>query len=514
MAESAEEALKAAELFLPGPQGPEMSFSMAQIDPQAWRESVERLDRAAAAARRALVDVRAADGLLLPPVANARKEFIGLGEAGVSSLGTAGDLVALIPHLFGADGPKTWFLVIQNPAELRATGGFLGAFGILSAQSGNVTLESFRANDALPELSSPAEAPQEFADNYDRFSSRTFWPNTNMTPDFPNAAEVLANMWQQGTGRRVDGVIAMDAVGLNELLKLVGPVAAEPVGEINSENFLPLALNQAYVRFPEKADRSSFLLEVGQEVWSRLLGGKFSDPLPLLRPMSDLAATKRLQIWSRDEQDRVLRLGVAGNLDPPDTGDYLLVVGQNAGGNKIDYYARRRTTYRVDLSDPENLKGELDVSIQNDAPPAGLPPYIIGPLVRGSGDPPGLNRTFLSVYLPPSTGILRSAIAGRVAGVESKSEQDLQAASQWLEIPSGQTSSLSLETKVSLEQAGVYRLRVQHQPTLNSDRFTLEVEVPDDAVISYVSPGMEIKNNRVFWSGVLDSQKDFLVRYR
>jgi UDP-N-acetylmuramyl pentapeptide phosphotransferase/UDP-N-acetylglucosamine-1-phosphate transferase len=508
---AAEEALKAAEIFPTGPNGLEIGFSEGRINIDPWPVAVERLARAAVSARNALEQVQATDGLLVPPIANARNEFIERGTDAARTLDTAGDAAALIPHVFGAEKPRTWFLAIQNPSELRATGGFLGAFGILRGESGKLTLERFDADNALPELSTPAPAPQEFADNYDRFYSRTFWFNTNMTPDFPTVAEVLANMWEHATKTKIDGVIAIDAVGLNQLLKLVGPVNAPPVGQITHDNFLPLALNEAYVRFPEKEARSSFLLEVGREVWSRLLAGNFSNPSALLEPLGDMVGTKRLQMWSREQQDRIMRLGVAGDLHPDDGSDYLMVVGQNSGGNKLDYYARRRISYKVDLTNPRDVRGAVDVAIENGAPSSGLPPYIIGPY--DLKDPPGLNRTFTSVYLPGYTGILRSTVDGRQVQVESKSEKGLLAASQFQEVLSGKTSTLSLQTAGIIARPGLYRLLVQHQPNLNPDFLEIDIELPDDTVISEVTPGMKIKDNHVTWSGKLDSQKEFLVRY-
>ncbi|MEX0789298.1 MAG: DUF4012 domain-containing protein, partial [Actinomycetota bacterium] len=335
MAPAAEQALQAAAVFPVGPAGPEIGFVNGALNTEPWPVASEQLANAAIAADLALADLRAADGILLPPVKGLRETFLRDGAQAASTLEKAGDAAALLPHFFANGTKRTWFLMIQNPVELRATGGFLGAFGILVAENGKLTLEQFASNTDLVDLRQPVPATEEFADNYDRFYSRTFWRNANMTPDFPTAALVLTQMWEQSTGDAIDGVIAIDAVGLNTLLGIVGPVEVEDIGEITSENFLPLALNEAYQRFPDKDDRTSFLIPVGQQVWSRLLAGNFSNPAALMVPMGDLVATKRIQIWSPDEIDRLKRLGLAGDLHPEEGADFLMVVGQNAGGNKI-----------------------------------------------------------------------------------------------------------------------------------------------------------------------------------
>jgi hypothetical protein len=510
---AAEEALEASQAFT---SDPGFGFTQGRIDTEPWIATAERLGGAAGAARTALREVRATGGLLLPPIAAARREFIKEAQNAERNLETATDAAALVPHFFGAGQPRTWLLAIQNPVESRATGGYLGAFGLLGAEGGKLALERFDNNNNFPALSTPAPTPKEFAENYDRFASRTLWVNTNMSPDFPTVAEVLSSMWEHATGRRIDGVIAIDAVGLNALLGLVGPVNAPPVGEINSDNFLRIALNEAYIRFPEKEQRSSFLLEVGREVWSRLLAGSFSNPAAFVEPMGEMVERKRLQIWTRDQQDRIRRLGLAGELRPKEGSDYLMVVSQNAAANKVDFYARRRISYQVDLTDRRVARGLVEVTVQNDAPSSGLPTYILGPNEVGPNHPPytpGLNRTLTSVYRPRSSAIVGSAVDGKETGLESRSEKGLTVASHLLEIPSGRSGTVSLSTTGVPVRAGLYRLVVQHQPHLNPDQLELEITIPGNALVTQVSRGMKVEGNRVRWSGVLDTEKEFLVRY-
>ena len=58
----------------------------------------------------------------------------------------------LLPPLLGADGPRRYLLVSQNPAELRATGGMFGAYAVIQADGGRVRMG--RQGSSAP--SSPA----------------------------------------------------------------------------------------------------------------------------------------------------------------------------------------------------------------------------------------------------------------------------------------------------------------------------------------------------------------------
>src|SRR5262249_44371076 len=44
----------------------------------------------------------------------------------------------LAPAMFGGHGPRTYLLIVQNNAESRATGGFIGSFGLLTADDGKL----------------------------------------------------------------------------------------------------------------------------------------------------------------------------------------------------------------------------------------------------------------------------------------------------------------------------------------------------------------------------------------
>jgi UDP-N-acetylmuramyl pentapeptide phosphotransferase/UDP-N-acetylglucosamine-1-phosphate transferase len=511
LAPAAVEALAATDGFPRGPSGPQFGFNQGRLELTPWPNAEERLRRAAAGGRLALNPVRAANGMLVPPLSDARDKFLTEGNVAVETLEKAGEVAALLPYIFGADRPLTWFLAIQNPVELRATGGFLGAFGILRSERGRLRLERFDSNDKLPKVSSPPPAPQEFISHYDRFSARTTWSNVNMTPDFPTAAGVMAGMWKSGTGQDIDGVIAIDAVGLNHLLRVVGPVDVAPVGQITADNFLSLALNEAYIRFPQKENRATFLLEVGRVVWERLLTGNFPNPSLLVNPLVESVSGKHLQIWSPEQLPRLQKLGIAGELDPSEGSDFLMVVGQNAAGNKVDYYAHRRISYHVNLSNPADVRGRVAVQIENRSPPSGLPQYILGPYLPN--DPPGLNRSYTSVFLPTAAGVLGASVDGAPVRVESHIEKGLGSISRFVEVPAGKTSTLSLSVSSALASPGLYKLRVQHQPNLRPDNLEIDIALPPGAIVLDSSEGMAIEDGHLKWRGELDSDKEFYVSY-
>jgi len=246
-------------------------FSKGRINLAPLQQAAGPLRRASAEVAVAVNQARQANGLLLPAVQSARGRFIREGDQLSAALAKLSGAAEVLPAIMGGQGDRTYFLMIQNGAEQRATGGFLGAFAILHARDGQLTLEKFDSNTALPAGEAAPSPSSEFSARYDRFGSRTAWYSVNMSPDFPTSARLVGELWQKRTGQKIDGVLAMDAPALAELLKATGPVSVPQLGEVNSDNFVKLTLNEAYIRFPENAQRTDLLVPVGREVWTKFL---------------------------------------------------------------------------------------------------------------------------------------------------------------------------------------------------------------------------------------------------
>jgi len=506
-------SLKAGEIFAATAPGKRPLFAGGKLDLVPLAQVSAPLETAAKAASAAYREARrSGEFLLVPPLRHARTKFIAQTRGLSRTLEGASKAVQLLPPMMGASGPRTYFLMIQNGTEQRGTGGFIGAFGILRADSGQLTLERFEANSALPQGKQVPAPSAEFADRYDRFQSRSSWSNINMTPDFPTASGLVSGLWQKGTGQRIDGVLAIDAPGLAELLRVAGPVPVAGLSEpVTAENFVPLVLNQAYVQFPEKGERVDFLLPVGREVWTRLLAGGQSSRA-LAQAFGRAIATKHMKVWSSAEAPALKALGVDGSLKSAVGSDYMMVVGQNAAGNKVDYYARRRIAYRIDIGFDGKTSAKAEIVLKNGAPASGLPNYILGPFADLK-DPPGLNRTYLSFYLPSQAGQTGATLDGKSIGLESHSERGRAVVSKFLEIPSGQSSRLQLNIQSELSRAGEYRLLVQHQTGLYPDQMSLQVRIPAGATVKSLSSGMRAQGRTVSWHGALSADRKFLVRF-
>lgn len=419
---------------------------------------------------------------LLPPVSSRLTELEDrLGEAREGAQVTLA-AAELAPPLLGAKGPRRYFLAIQTPSELRGSGGFIGNFGEISVDRGRLGLDRLGRTRDLNRGGDPASrrviASPDYLGRYQGFfDPNSVWQNLTMSPDFPTVGRVIADLYPQSGGRPVDGVISIDPIGLAGLLKVLGPVRvpAWPV-PITADNAARVLLHDQYVQLEGDA-REDFLADVTSAVWQRLTAGR-ANAVSLVRALAPVAAEKHLLFVSTrpEEQQALRRLGTAGAL-PPVQGDFLGLVTQNAGANKIDWFLRRSVDYDAKL-DPASgeVRATVRVGLRNMAPAGGLPPYVIG-----SGTKPplplGTNKMYLSLYSPLFFTAAR--VNGQPLALESEIEQDRNVYSAYVTVPAGGSSTVEFDLTGQIDVSDGYRLDVFHQPFLAPETVSASVQVAD-----------------------------------
>ena len=196
-----------------------------RMDIEALQEMAPALKRASRAVESSYTRVERIDeDRLLPqlagPVAQATEMF---GELR-APLGAAAASAEILPPMLGADGKRNYLLLIQNSAEVRATGGIPGALAVVEANDGAIKLREQGSASKLGvfDPAVKADPAQELI-----YSTRlgSYMQDVNLTPDFPTAAVIAKTMWEKKhRSADIDGVIALDAVVLSHLLEATGPI--------------------------------------------------------------------------------------------------------------------------------------------------------------------------------------------------------------------------------------------------------------------------------------------------
>jgi hypothetical protein len=430
------------------------------------------------AARRRLE--RSRSPWLIPQLSRSLDLNLGRTAAAETTTRALSRTLPLLPGLLGKDGPRRYFLAVQNTAEARASGGLIGNFGEVTAEDGRLSLVRFGRNLELTRnndgISGVLRAPPDFESRYGRFLGARLWSNVNVSPDFPTNAAVIADLYPQSRGAPVDGVIAIDPAGLAAFLRLMPPIEVPGwPAPISGDNVEQVLLHDQYLAF-DTPDRVDFLGDVAQGVWHRLTTGNLPALPQLVAALGPAVQAKHLMLFSTHpvEQSLFEDIHAAGKMAPV-RGDFLGVVTQNTAGNKIDYFLRRHVDYWVEL-DPRSgrVNARVKLVLQNDAPASGLPSYVIGN-DRLLPIPDGSNRLDLSFYTPWKLD--EAWVDGTAASMASAADLDRQVHFVTVVVPPMGSTIVELRLSGKLPKGSPYRLDIHRQPTVVPDEMTTTLSV-------------------------------------
>jgi len=491
----------------------ELPGGVAALAPSDGRMPVYRLRKLAEPLQKGHGLVLQAEGIMaaLPAgsglsasVAGARTDFSQQLSTTTQLFDNATALASALPDFLGGGTPRRYFFTAQNPAELRGTGGYTGAFAILSIDEGELRFGKFRPMQTLPDVSVARIAPPnpDFQRRYYRYADREAFRNLNLTPDFPSAAVAVERLYADSVGEPLDGVIAVDPFALEALVKLAGPVDVPGFGRVGASRVVEVLSKEAFGRFDDSDRRKRVLGAVAGGALEGFFSRGPENPLRALRVLGEAAAGGHMLVHAvePDEQAALEVAGVAGRLLNPE-GDFLAVIANNAAANKADYFTNRTVDYRVRLAPDGSARARATVTLDNRTPSGGLPKHVIGP--NQDHLEAGDNRGLLSLYC---TGGCELAAYRRNGDERLDSDEELghPVFTTLYTLPSGTSDRVQLDwtlPKRTTTAAGQYRLTFQNQPTIRPTRLRVHIDVPPGMRVLSASKGLRVGATSAVWSG-------------
>jgi hypothetical protein len=463
-----------------------------QVDLAALANLVDPLDRSLTALRRTATRL---DGvrspLLVAPIADRLEDLYADVESALGSAELASQAVAVAPDLLGADGPRRYFLALQQPAESRALGGFLGSWGEIVTDRGRFELvRTGRYNDLRDGGVGPGnrtvEGGDELAARYGEDVPAT-WGLLGFSPDFPTVADLMAQLYPQSLGEEIDGVFAVDPAAFAAFLEITGPIDVPGYPQtLTAEDAERILLHEQYLEFPQQLteEREQFLADAAEVLFDELTSGELPGPRGIADEVGPAVEGRHLMLWSRHRAEQALfeRMGADGSIRRDGT-DSFGITGQNFGGNKIDWFLRRAVNY--DLTwDPGTgeVTGTVEVTLTNEAPDSGLPPGVISwGGDEGRGQTPivdGENLMMLSLY--SAFGVTDLTLDGEPLGQRGTGpEAGHQATSAYVSVFSGQTRTVRAEVAGTIEPSSRYRIAPVRQATVVPDDLTVHLRLAE-----------------------------------
>lgn len=375
------------------------------------------------------------------------------------TLNVASSTVRLLPAMMGSGEPRNYLLLIQNSAEVRATGGIPGALAVLRTEQGKIQLTTQDSASGIG-VFDPAikvDAAQE-AIYTNRLGS--YMQNVNMTPDFPTAANTARTMWQERhSGDVIDGVITLDPSALALVLKVTGPVdvsSAIPEGvdigslptTLTSENLVKALLSDVYANIENTKLQDAYFAEVAKTIFAKVSAGDTSGE-KLISALGQGVGENRIKIWSShsNEQNLLASQRIGGAISGPSVAPAAFGVYFNDGtGAKMDYYVKRTVQLVQKCRAGEYGQYTARITLTNTAPAdaaTSLPKYVTGDAVFGIA--PGNVATNVIAYGPSQARTEAARVDGKPAPVGSFTHADRPVGVIRVDLAPGQSTTVELD---------------------------------------------------------------------
>lgn len=472
-----ERALAPGLQFLSATDFDDLTLDGGGIDLEPFRQVQSSIPEIAAAFADAQAIVAPIDtATLLPEVSDSISDIVSFIDLATPALGVAETYLPTLLDMAGSGGTKTYLLIFQNNAEIRATGGNPaasmivtltdGKLGYVDQASSQTFYDAGTQDDVYVAL--PAETSGLYLATLAKHSQ-----DYTFTPDFPTTAQLFQALWTHTTGATFDGVVSIDPVVLSYMLAVAGPVTLGTGEQLTADNAVSVLLRDAYERYPEGRDSDQFFADAAKQVFAHLTTSTW-DPLQMLEALKKGAAEQRVNLAFVDPEAQALavELGVDGALASDTTTQTQVGIYLNDSSvGKLEYHL---TTSIIATCDAAARTITTTMTLANGIGDNIRSNYTLG-LRNGRF---GLPRTTMMLdvlfFAPPGAHITDTVPAvGDVARWErSGVEKGNTAVSKTVFVGKGETVTTAFT--VALPPGDLAPLRLRHTPTATATSVTID----------------------------------------
>ncbi|MBT1180841.1 DUF4012 domain-containing protein [Bifidobacterium sp. CP2] len=359
------------------------------------------------------------------------------------------------PSAFDLDGsdPRTYLIIGENNAEVRASGGLPASWGVMTVDGGVVSISDFISDTAIEQQQEPVipltdEERSLFGDKL-----ATIAHDVNITPDFTRTGRIARAMWERTQGRTVDGVLAVDPVFLQRLLTITGPVTLTDGTTLDGSNTVRMLLHDEYHRTDDYAEQDAFFADAASSTFRKAMTSGALDLSRLLTTLSSTAGDGHVKLWLADEglQRHLGNTTLGGALGTAEGTPTVGVYVNNASQSKMDWYLERETTATY-VGERADGSRDYDVHITmtntfDAADAASTPKYVLGDGIDSLTG--GTNATLLYVTAPADGRLVSWTLADGSEFDNFVTLDGLTVAVKRVELTPGETFEATVRVRTS-----------------------------------------------------------------
>jgi hypothetical protein len=245
--------------------------------------------------------------------------------------------------IVGAATQRTYLVQLQDTGELRSAGGFTGQYALLALGGGKFGSFYFNYHKLVYKPNSlvlmdvncldygganPSCASSDTVKNYWAIGRlapapyNTWWPfpnwgmrDSSLSVDFPTNANIVINAFQNESGQKVDGLIDISPLAIEDVLRVVGSIVVPRYNvTITADNLITklhyFQQDPAAIALQNKLDpgqgRKAFTNHVGQLLQQKVKSLPLSMMAPLVEQMFADMRAKNILVYFKDQDSEAL----------------------------------------------------------------------------------------------------------------------------------------------------------------------------------------------------------------
>lgn len=282
-----------------------------------------------------------------------------------------------VSWLLGKDSPRKYFLLFQNDAELRPSGGFWTAYGILKVDNGKVTpLISDDIYSLDNKFKSTIPAPRPIKDYHINIP---YWylRDMNISPDFPTNAKTFLENYKKISTETFDAIIAIDTSVLVDLVDVLGRIGVPGYGNFSSEpdkrcyGCPQIIYELEYIAGKPRNyltdDRKGFLAPLMHSILSNAMGAPKEKITPLAQAFFKNIHNKHIIFYFLDEE--LQQAGNTANITSaiqktePNT-DYFHLNDSNMASAKTNLFIEQKIKHQI-ISQDGKVSHQVTITYTN-----------------------------------------------------------------------------------------------------------------------------------------------------
>jgi hypothetical protein len=300
-------------------------------------------------------------------------------QKGLDGMSEFQQLAPALLDVLGASGLKTYLVAQVDPAELRAGGGFIGSYAILTIDKGKINLEQGK-NVADIDIPYPKPGAKDYVaqpeplDEFTGIGRGWVLGDANFFPDFPTSAVTAQKLFLGETGKKVDGVISIDPWAVAALLDVTGPLDVPQWNtRVDAKTFAEAVfISQEGAATNQNANRKNFFPDVANLIIQKLSTLPADQWSKLLTALNSTVTQRHLQVYFNTPatEKQMDRMGWTGSLVKPAGQETMYEVESNFGGDKANHFLTR--SYDLQLTAAVGVLHHKLVIDYKDATPPGF----------------------------------------------------------------------------------------------------------------------------------------------